>query len=204
MTDQHAAERPVEGMSPPPSGPLQGAPPKHPGNSHARNMSAGFVVKLILVGLVDAMGVYGILAAIAVQSWAIVIFLVVALIVVNWVYFSKKMLPAKYLVPGLLFLFVYQLFAMAYTGYIAFTNYGDGHNSTKADAIEAILVQNERRVEGSDAYKLTVVAQGRRPGLRDRRRGHRQGRHGGPAARDGRRRHDREPASSPRCPATTC
>ena len=28
---------------------------------------------------------------------------------------------------------------MAYTGYVAFTNYGDGHNSTKADAIEAIL-----------------------------------------------------------------
>ena len=62
--------------------------------------------------------------------------------------------------PGLLFLLVYQLFAMAYTGYIAFTNYGDGHNSTKADAVEAILVQNERRVEGSAAYPLTVVEQG--------------------------------------------
>ena len=72
-------------------------------------------------------------------------------------YFSRRTLPAKYLVPGLLFLLVYQLFVMAYTGYVAFTNYGDGHNSTKADAIEAILVQNERRVEGSPAYPLTVV-----------------------------------------------
>ena len=119
MTDQQSAERPVQGMTPPPSGPADGAPPKHPGNSHARNMSAGFVVKLILVALVDALGVYGILAAVAVQSWAIVIFLVLALIAVNWVYFSRRMLPAKYLLPGLLFLLVYQLFAMAYTGYIA-------------------------------------------------------------------------------------
>ena len=61
----------------------------------------------------------------------------------NWVYFSRRAVPGKYLIPGLLFLLVYQLFVMAYTGYVAFTNYGDGHNSTKADAIEQIAVQNE-------------------------------------------------------------
>ena len=59
-----------------------------------------------------------------------------ALVAVNWVYFSKRAVPGKYLIPGLLFLLVYQLFVMAYTGYVAFTNYGDGHNSTKSDAIE--------------------------------------------------------------------
>ena len=49
-----------------------------------------------------------------------------------------------------------------FTGFVAFTNYGDGHNSTKADAIEALLIQNERRVEGSAAYPLTVLGDGDR------------------------------------------
>lgn len=128
--------------------------------SHARSFSPGFVAKLILIGTVDALGVYGILSAWAVSQWGILAFLVVALAVANWAYFSRRMLPAKYLVPGLVFLVVYQLFAMAYTGYVAFTNYGDGHNSTKADAITQIAAQNERRVEGSPALPLAVVQNG--------------------------------------------
>ncbi len=158
MTDQQTAQDvAAQGALPPPQ---DGRARARSGDSHARSMSPGFVAKLILVALVDALGLYGILAAAAVSSWAIVVFLVLALAVVNWVYFSRRMLPAKYLVPGLLFLLVYQIFVMAYTGYVAFTNYGDGHNSTKADAVEAILVQNERRVEGSPAFPLTVVSQG--------------------------------------------
>ncbi|MDM7853738.1 ABC transporter permease subunit [Cellulomonas alba] len=129
-------------------------------NAHARRFSPGWIVKLVLVGLVDALGVYGILAASGVQAWWIVVFLVFALALVNWAYFSRRAVPAKYLVPGLIFLLVYQLFVMLYTGYIAFTNYGDGHNSTKSDAISAIQLGNQVRVEGSPAYPVTVVLQG--------------------------------------------
>ena len=142
------------------------ASPDEPGKrsrvdrSHARNVKPGFIVKLALVAIVDALGVYGILAAMAVQSWGILAFLVLALVVVNWIYFSKRAVPGKYLIPGLLFLLVYQLFVMAYTGYVAFTNYGDGHNSTKADAVESIAIQNETRVEGSPTLPLTVVRNG--------------------------------------------
>src|SRR5450830_1199179 len=128
--------------------------------SHARDFGPGFFVKLVLVAVVNALGVYGILAAAAVGSWGIVGFLVIALVLVDWVYFSRRMLPMKYLLPGLLFLLVYQLFVMGYTGYVAFTNYGDGHNSTKADAISAIQIQTERRVEGSPSYPLAVLEKG--------------------------------------------
>ncbi|MBO9553919.1 ABC transporter permease subunit [Cellulomonas sp.] len=125
-----------------------------------QDITRGFWVKLALVALVDALGVYGVLAAGAQKQWGIVAFLVVALVAVNVVYFSKRMLPAKYLVPGLLFLLVYQVFVVLYTGYTAFTNYGDGHNSTQADAVEAILVQNEARLPDSPAYPLTVISDG--------------------------------------------
>ncbi|GAA4848050.1 ABC transporter permease subunit [Luteimicrobium xylanilyticum] len=162
MTEQTLAPRspdvaPGDGGSDGPA-PRPTVPPRP--ESHARRFSPGWIAKLILVGLVDALGVYGIIAAAGVESWWIVAFLVAALAVVNWAYFSRRAVPAKYLVPGLLFLLVYQLFVMAYTGYIAFTNYGDGHNSTKSDAISAIETQNQERLPDSPAFPVAVVTRG--------------------------------------------
>jgi arabinogalactan oligomer/maltooligosaccharide transport system permease protein len=134
-------------------------------SARGRVLSVGFFVKLVLVGLADAFGLYGVLTSWAIGQWAILAFLVAVLILVNWAYFSRKAVAAKYLVPGLIFLFAYQIFAMGYTGYVAFTNYGDGHNSTKEDAIAQISEQNEVRLEGSPTYPLTVVAQGEQLGF---------------------------------------
>jgi len=146
-----------DGEHAPPDSPPSDGPRTRGDSSPARNFSKGFFVKLALVGLIDAIGLYGILTAVAVEQWAIVGFLVVALAAVNWAYFSRRALPAKYLLPGLVFLLVYVVFTAGYTAYVAFTNYGDGHNSTKEDAVAAILAQNEQRLEGSQAYPLTVL-----------------------------------------------
>ena len=134
---------------------------EEPRLSHARDISRpGFIVKLILMALINAFGLYGILAAWAQDSMGVVAFLVVALIAANWVYFSKRAVPAKYLYPGLVFLAVYQLYVMGNTAFVAFTNYGDGHNSTKAAAIEQILKTSDRRIDGSSTYPVAVVGQG--------------------------------------------
>ncbi|PJI84830.1 ABC transporter permease subunit [Luteimicrobium subarcticum] len=160
MTEQQVAERPTAPVSG--DGGSRRSPRRLRGDdsSHARRPGSGFWVKLALVAIVDALGVYGILTAAGVHSWWIVASLALGLVIVNWAYFSRRAVPAKYLVPGLLFLLVYQLFTMGYTAYVAFTNYGDGHNSTKSDAISAISAQNQERVEGSAAYPVTVVLDG--------------------------------------------
>ncbi|MDR1450263.1 MAG: ABC transporter permease subunit [Propionibacteriaceae bacterium] len=129
-------------------------------DSHSTLWTKGFVAKLVLLAMADALGLYGVIAAWAVRSWPILAVLIPALLAVNIVYFSRRLTPAKYLVPGLVFLLVYQVFVILYTGYAAFTNYGDGHNSTKADAVEAILAQSAIRVEGSPALDLAVLRDG--------------------------------------------
>jgi arabinogalactan oligomer/maltooligosaccharide transport system permease protein len=78
-------------------------------------------------------------------------------LVINWIYLRKGGLPAKYLAPGVLFLLVFQVFVVMFSGYIAFTNYGDGHNSTKDDAIAAIQLTAQKRVPDSPAYKAAVL-----------------------------------------------
>ncbi|MBD5787956.1 ABC transporter permease subunit [Cellulosimicrobium terreum] len=129
-------------------------------SSHARNYGPGFFAKLALMAVVDALGVYVVWSAWTAGSYGVLAASLALLVAANWVYFSRRALPLKYILPGLAFLLVYQIFVVAYTGYVAFTNYGTGHNGTKEQAIEALLVQNERRVEGSLSLPLTVVEDG--------------------------------------------
>jgi ABC-type sugar transport systems, permease components len=129
--------------------------------SHARDvMRPGFIAKLVLMMLIDALGLYGLFAAWTAGSTAIAVTMVIGLIIINWVYFSKRMLPAKYLVPGMVFLLVYQVFVMGYTGYVSLTNYGQGHNSTKDDAVNSILAAGEQRAEGAPTVPTAVVENG--------------------------------------------
>mgnify|MGYP001317768531 CR=1 FL=1 len=126
--------------------------------SHARDLSRpGFYVKLVLVMLVNAMGVYGIMACIPLEKWGVLAFLVVTLLVVDYVYFSKRAIPAKYLVPGLIFLAVFQIYVMINTAYVAFTNYGDGHNDAKGPAITQIMKTSDRRVEGTPTFPVAIL-----------------------------------------------
>ncbi|WP_082092263.1 ABC transporter permease subunit [Demequina pelophila] len=150
-------------MSTGPGGTVEAAPPKAPRESHARQfrgLGAGFLVKLVLMMLVNAVGLSAILSAYAAEAWVILGAMVVLLLVADWVYFSKRMLPLKYIYPGLVFLLVFQVFTMGYTAYIATTNYGSGHNGSQQQAVDAALIQAEREVEGSATYPLSVVRDG--------------------------------------------
>lgn len=129
--------------------------------SHARDYNRpGFYVKLILMGIINAFGIYGIMASYAVQSWVVLAFLALTLVIADYVYFSKRAIPAKYLLPGLVFLAVYQIYVMGNTAYVAFTNYGDGHNDSKDAAITQILKASDRRVDGTTTYPVTVFQRG--------------------------------------------
>jgi arabinogalactan oligomer/maltooligosaccharide transport system permease protein len=127
----------------------------------SREFGVGFVVKLVLMALVNALGIYVLLAAWHETSWWVFGAMLVILLALDYIYFSRKhTLPAKYIAPGVVFLVVFQVFVILYTAYISLTNYGDGHNLDKGQAVAAILAQNEKRVEGSAAYPLTVVFRG--------------------------------------------
>ena len=137
-----------------------------PKASHASEVTKpGFFVKLVLMMLIDALGLYGMFTAYLVKSWTVLAVLAVLLLVVNWVYFSKRMIPAKYLVPGMVFLLIYQVFVMGYTGYVSFTNYGQGHNSTKEDAVASILKSAEQRAPGAVNLPAAIVEDGSGLGL---------------------------------------
>jgi arabinogalactan oligomer/maltooligosaccharide transport system permease protein len=120
----------------------------------------GLVAKLVLLGVINALGVYGLITLSLNQSWQGFAAMLVGVVVADYVYLSKRTLPLKYLYPGLAFLLVYQVYVVLYTGVTAFTNYGDGHNNDKQTAISTILSSNENRVPDSPTYRLSVLSKG--------------------------------------------
>ena len=134
-------------------------------NSHARDWGPGFLAKLSIMAAINAIGIFVAYMAFAVESWVIVASSIVILVVANWIYFSRKMIPGKYMFPGLLFLTVFQIFVMGYTAYIAFTNYGSGHVSSQENAANVILAQNELYVPGSPSFTITPAHNGEEWGI---------------------------------------
>ncbi|MDL5350812.1 ABC transporter permease subunit [Microbacterium sp. zg-YB36] len=137
--------------------------PRPTPESHARNWRGvgwGFIVKLLLMAVVNAFGIMAALGAFTAQSWLLLSVAVLLLVATNVVYFTKRALPMKYLLPGLIFLLLFQVFIFVYTAYIAFTNYGSGHIGSQEQAVEAALIQGERRVDDSPTYPLTIVERG--------------------------------------------
>ncbi|MCY7286721.1 MAG: ABC transporter permease subunit [Cryobacterium sp.] len=115
------------------------------------------LVKIALLSIVDAISVYALMVLFLREDWLVFGAVLVVTLIVNWIYFSRYKLPAKYLAPGLIFLLIFQIFVVGYSGYIAFTNYGTGHNSNKQDAVNALIVSSQQRVPDSPTFDLTVV-----------------------------------------------
>ncbi len=73
------------------------------------------------------------------------------------VYATRRAIPLKYLLPGLLLLLALQIWPIVYTITLSFTNYGDGHLGTKEEAIASIEANSVRQVEGSARYSLQIA-----------------------------------------------
>ncbi|HAN70379.1 MAG TPA: maltose ABC transporter permease [Actinobacteria bacterium] len=118
------------------------------------------VVKVALMALVDALGIYLVLRFAATDQMIIAGVVAAALIIINIVYFRAGNLPAKYVIPGLIFLLVFQIFVIGFSVFVSFTNFGYGHNIEKPAAIEAIQANSVTRLPGSEAYPVAVLDKG--------------------------------------------
>ncbi len=128
--------------------------------AYAEAAAAGWkvwVVKILALGIVDAMALFAVFSLATSGQWTAAVLISIGVLAINAVYLIPGLLPAKYLTPGLVFLLIFQIFVVVYSGYIAFTNYGSGHNSTKDDAVNALLLQSQTRVADSPTFPVKIL-----------------------------------------------
>ncbi|HKT03316.1 MAG TPA: ABC transporter permease subunit [Rugosimonospora sp.] len=121
---------------------------------------SGLAAKLVLLGLVAALAVWGAFPLISGHAWVALGVLAAATALIFAVYLSRRHVPAKYLLPGTLLLIAFQVVPVLYTVSTAFTNYGDAHRGGKQDAIVSIQSASVTQVPGSVAYGLSVATTG--------------------------------------------
>ncbi|WP_442789732.1 ABC transporter permease subunit [Nocardiopsis sp. EMB25] len=166
-SDKEGAPEQGAPARPSPSTTLDGRPrrgasrPPLPGGRWAGDGSlAGRVVKIGLLGLFTALGVWAVLPLYLGGNWLGIGLVLAVLGLVYYVYLSKRTVPAKYLVPGVLFLMAFQILPVLYTMSTSVTNMSDGHRGDKEQAINSIESMSVTRTADSEEYALTVATTG--------------------------------------------
>ncbi|MGK5518588.1 ABC transporter permease subunit [Micromonospora sp. URMC 107] len=115
---------------------------------------------MVLLGLTAGIAIWAAFPLVDAKKWVGLALLVATTAGLFYLYLTRRHIPAKYLVPGTLFLIAFQILPVLYTASTAFTNFGDGHRGTKQDAVVAIQTASVKQVPGSTEYALSVATEG--------------------------------------------
>jgi hypothetical protein len=84
-----------------------------------RNLGPGFWLRLFALGMLDALAIYALPFLIQQGNWLVLIVLILGTVGINYVYFSKRAYPIRWLVPGLFFLILMMIYPIFYTFWVA-------------------------------------------------------------------------------------
>ena len=130
---------------------------KRPNGLAGTASPTGLIVKIIILGVVLAIAIWGAFPLINAKNWLGLAILIVVTLLLFYIYLTPRALPAKYLIVGTLFLIAFQVVPIIKTATTAFTNYGDGHLGSKDQAISDIAAQSLKQVPGSAEYKMSAA-----------------------------------------------
>lgn len=98
----------------------------------------GWYVKIVLVGVFDALLLPFAIRLFQEQQYALFGSVVVGVLLINVVALVERAYPLRYLLPGLLFMTAMVVYPLVYNVYISFTNYGTGNILSMAQVIDQL------------------------------------------------------------------
>ena len=91
------------------------------------------------------------------KSWFLGFFFLISSCLIIYVYSISKKIPAKYLLPGVLLLCLFQIYPAIYSGVVSFTNDSNGHQLSKSQAIDAIIQDSKNPIASSAPIKYVAA-----------------------------------------------
>jgi ABC-type sugar transport system permease subunit len=120
--------------------------------------AVGLAVKIALLSASNGLAIWAIYVLLTRRHWVAVVLLAAATALIDVVYLARRRtLPAKFLIPGTVFLVGFQVFPIVYTFEVAFTNYSTGHITTKADAIQQIENTSLQPAASGKTYTMAAA-----------------------------------------------
>ncbi|MGH2538170.1 MAG: maltose ABC transporter permease MalF [Candidatus Promineifilaceae bacterium] len=117
--------------------------------------ASSILIRLILIGLIDAFALWFILQLVATGSGILAAALAAIILAANVIVIRNETYPLRWMLIGLILMALFAVYPIVYTVYVAFTNYGDAHLLSKQRAIAEI--QEERYLpEGGRSFSWTA------------------------------------------------
>jgi ABC-type sugar transport system permease subunit len=118
--------------------------------------NVGTGIKIAFLCLSNALAVWAIYVLMTRGDWIAVAILVAATVAIDVIYLVPRRwtAPAKFLVPGTVFLVAFQIIPIIYTINVAFTNYSTGHILSKSQAIATIKVNSLQPPANGKQYEM--------------------------------------------------
>lgn len=98
--------------------------------------------------------------ALASSEYAIAIFLAVSIVMINFVYLTKRSVPLKFFLPGLLFLLAFVIGPILYTLVMSGFTYQTGNTLSKADAITQVQKLGVVQDSNQTIFDVTIGKNG--------------------------------------------
>ncbi len=116
----------------------------------------GLAIKIALLAVANGVGVWAGVVLVDRSKWIPLGILVAATAAVDFIYLVPHSwtVPAKFLVPGTIFLLGFQFVPIIYTIEVAFSNYSTGHITTKAEAIAQIKINSLQEPANGKQYEM--------------------------------------------------
>src|SRR4029078_12688075 len=97
--------------------------------------TSGLIGKIALLAVITAIAVWLAIPLFAAEEWLVLGIVILTTVCLYAVYLQPWHIPLKYLVPGTIFLILFQVIPVIFTITTAFTNFGDGHLGSTQEAI---------------------------------------------------------------------
>lgn len=117
---------------------------------------AGSITKVLLLSVIFGVLGFAAFTAFMAESWIIGTVLAVVLVATLVVYATGKLVPAKFLFPGLVFLIIFSLAPILYTQYMSLFNYKSGNLISREEAIDQLERVGFRQDPLSTTFRFTL------------------------------------------------
>jgi arabinogalactan oligomer/maltooligosaccharide transport system permease protein len=117
----------------------------------------GLIAKFVLLGCFNALVVWAATVLATHHKWVALVVVAIAAAAIDVIYIipRESLIPAKFLIPGTIFLIGFTVIPIIYTINIAFTNYSTGHILVKSEAIEQIQLRALSQPKNGKTYTLS-------------------------------------------------
>ena len=120
--------------------------------------TTGYLVKVTLLAAANGLAGWAAYVLISHRHWVALGALVASTLLIDYLYLGRsRAMPAKFLIPGTIFLLAFQVIPIIYTVDVAFTNYSTGHVITKSDAIHQIQLNSLQPPANGKTYSMAVA-----------------------------------------------